>query len=149
VTQVVVTPFFAFATPLIGYAPGDYVRFSMVAPKRAPGLRRLESVVGRARNLLRLPDGTPFMPSAIRGETLAKVLDHREWQLVQTNLAEMTFNIVTPRPPTQEEVRALRAYLDAALPAHRTTIAFVEAIANPMANGKPYEPFLSLIDPPA
>jgi len=36
-----------------------------------------------------------------------------------------------------------------ALPAHRTTIALVDAIANPMANGKPYEAFLSLIDPPA
>ena len=147
-TPVVVTPLFAFATPLIRYAPGDYVRFSNAAPKRAPGLRRLETVIGRARNLLRLPDGRPFLPSAIRGDTLAKVLDHREWQLVQTSLGEMTFNIVAPRPPTAEEAQALRAYLDAALPAHRTTIAFIEAIANPMANGKPYEPFLSLIVPP-
>jgi phenylacetate-CoA ligase len=148
-TPVVVTPFFAFATPLIRYAPGDYVRFSTVTPKRAPGLRRLEAVIGRARNLLRQPDGRPFLAATIRGETLVKVLEHREWQLVQTSLSEMTFNIVTPRPPTQEEAQALRAYLDAALPAHRTTIAFVEAIANLMANGKPYEPFLSLIDPPA
>ncbi|MGA2484368.1 MAG: hypothetical protein ABSF49_00070 [Roseiarcus sp.] len=147
-TPVVVTPLFAFATPLIRYTPGDYVRFSAAAPKRAPGLRRLETVIGRARNLLRLPDGRPFLPSAIRGDTLAKVLDHREWQLVQTSLGEMTFNIVAPRPPTAEEAQALRAYLDAALPAHRTTIAFIEAIANPMANGKPYEPFLSLIVPP-
>ena len=59
---VVVTPLFAFATPLIRYAPGDYVRFSTAAPKRAPGLRRLEAVIGRARNLLRLPDGRPFFP---------------------------------------------------------------------------------------
>jgi phenylacetate-coenzyme A ligase PaaK-like adenylate-forming protein len=146
---VVVTPLFAFATPLIRYAPGDYVRFSTATPKRAPGLRRLDAVIGRARNLLRLPDGRPFVPSAIRGETLAKVLDHREWQLVQTSLAEMTFNIVVPAPPTAKETQALQAYLDAALPAHRTTIAFVEAIANPMANGKPYEPFLSLVDRPA
>jgi len=146
---VVVTPFYAFATPLIRYSPGDYVRFSTATPKRAPGLRRLESVIGRARNLLQLPDGRPFSPSAIRGETLAKVLDHREWQLVQTSLSDLTFNIVTPRPPTADQAQALRTYLDAALPAHRTTIAFVEAIANPMANGKPYEPFLSLIERPA
>ena len=106
-------------------------------------------MIGRARNLLRQPDGRPFLAATIRGETLVKVLEHREWQLVQTSLGEMTFNIVTPRPPTPEEAQALRAYLDAALPAHRTTIAFVEAIDNPMANGKPYEPYLSLIDPPA
>lgn len=145
---VVVTPLYAFATPLIRYAPGDYVRFSAATAKRAPGLRRLEAVIGRSRNLLRLPDGRPFVPSALRGETLAKVLDHREWQLVQTSLAEMTFNVVVPHPPTTVEIEALQKYLDAALPAHRTTIAFVEAIANPMANGKPYEPYLSLIDSP-
>ncbi len=148
-TPVVVTPLFAFATPLIRYAPGDYVRFSTTTPKRAPGLRRLEAVIGRARNLLRLPDGRPFMPSTIRGETLAKVLDHREWQLVQTSPSEMTFNVVTPHVPTAAEMQALRSYLDAALPAHRIAIALVETIANPMANCKPYEPFLSLIDPPA
>ena len=112
-------------------------------------MRRLEAVVGRARNLLRLPDGQPFFPTAIRGDTLAKVLDHREWQLVQTSLGEMTLNIVVPRPETPSETQALQDYLDAALPAHRTTIAFVRAIANPMANGKPYELFLSLIDAPA
>ena len=136
----------AIALPL---TPGDHVRFSTTAPKRAPGLRRLEAVIGRARNLLRLPDGQPFFPTAIRGQTLAAVLDHREWQLVQTSLSEMTLNIVVPRPPTPSETQALQDYLNAALPAHRTTIAFVQAIDNPMANGKPYEPFLSLIDRPA
>jgi len=146
--RVVVTPLYAFATPLIRYAPGDYVRFSTATAKQAPGLRRLEAVIGRSRNLLRLPDGRPFVPSMIRGETLAKVLDHREWQLVQTSLAEMTFKIVVPRPPTSAQTQALQAYLDAALPAHRTAIAFVDAIANPMANGKPYELFLSQIAPP-
>ena len=90
-TPVVVTPFYAFATPLIRYAPGDHLRFSTATPKRAPGLRRIDQVIGRTRNLLRLPDGRPFAPSAIRGDTLAKVLDHREWQLVQTSLGEMNF----------------------------------------------------------
>ncbi len=146
-TPVVVTPLYAFATPLIRYAPGDYVRFSTAAPKRALGLRCLEEVIGRTRNLLRLPDGRPFMPSKIRGHTLASVLDHREWQLVQTSLGEMTMNIVVPRPPTADQIRALGDYLKTALPLHRTSIAFVEAIANPMPSGKPYEPFVSLLDP--
>jgi phenylacetate-CoA ligase len=148
-TRVVVTPFYAFATPLIRYAPGDYVRFSTAAPKRAPGLRRLDEVVGRARGLLRLPDGRPFMAFGIHGNTLATILDHREWQFVQTSLSEMTMNIVVPRPPTAEQLQALEDYLKTVLPHHRTTIAFVEAIDNPMASGKPYEPFLSLIDPVA
>jgi phenylacetate-CoA ligase len=148
-TQVVVTPFYAFATPLIRYAPGDYTRFSTAAPKRAPGLRRLEEVIGRARNLLRLPDGRPFMAFGIHGDTLATILDHREWQLVQTSLSEMTMKMVVPRPPAAEQVQVLEDYLKIALPHHRTSIAFVEAIDNPMASGKPYEPFVSLLDPVA
>ena len=148
-TPVVVTPLYAFATPLIRYAPGDYVRFASAMPKRAPGLRRLDEVFGRTRNLLRLPDGRPFMPYALRAQTLTAILNYREWQLVQTSLSEMTFKIVAPKPPTPHEAQALQDYLTATLPAHRTTIAFVEAIDNPMANGKPYEAFLSLIDPPA
>ena len=145
----VVTPLYAYATPLIRYAPGDHLRFSAGTAKHAPGLRRLDDVVGRSRNLLRLPDGRPFVAVRLHGNTLAAVLDHREWQLVQTSLAELTFKIVTPRPPTQQERQALQAYLDDALPQHRTTMAFVDAIANPIANGKPYEQFVSLIDPPA
>jgi phenylacetate-CoA ligase len=147
-TPVVVTPLYAYATPLIRYAPGDYVRFSRGTPKRLPGLRQLDEVVGRSRNLLRLPDGRPFVAVRLHGNTLAAVLDHREWQLVQTSLGEMTFKIVTPRPPTQQEREALQVYLDDALPQHRTKIAFVDAIANPIANGKPYEQFVSLIDSP-
>jgi tRNA A37 threonylcarbamoyladenosine synthetase subunit TsaC/SUA5/YrdC len=89
------------------------------------------------------------MPYALRAQSLTAIFDYREWQLVQTSLSEMTFKIVAPTPPTERELRALRDYLAVALPAHRTTIALVDAIANPMANGKPYEAFLSLIDPPA
>jgi phenylacetate-CoA ligase len=146
-TRVVATPLYAFATPLIRYAPGDYVRFSTATAKRAPGLRRLEEVIGRERNLLRLPDGRPFMAWGVHGNILASILDHHQWQLVQTSLSEMTMRMVVSRPPTAEQIQALEDYLKGALPHHRTSIAFVEAIDNPMANGKPYEPFVSLLDP--
>jgi len=145
-TPVVVTPLFAFATPLIRYAPGDYVRFASSSAKRAPGLRRLEEVVGRQRGLLRMPDGRAFMPTGIRGETLAAIVDHREWQLVQTSLSEMTLKIVIPRGVTPQERIALEAYLREALPRHKTTTAIVDAIDNPMAGGKAFEPFLSLLE---
>jgi len=146
-TQVVVTPLYPFATPLIRYTPGDYARFSTAAAKQAPGLRRIEEVIGRARNLLRLPDGRPFYPGAIRTQSLAAALDHREWQLVQTSFEEMTLNVVAARPPTAQQMQALDDYLKTTLPHHRTTIALVAAIDNPMANGKPYEFFVSRLKP--
>ena len=49
-----------------------------------PGLRRLEEVIGRQRNLLRQPDGSLFLPSRFVVRRLQAILDYREWQLVQS-----------------------------------------------------------------
>jgi phenylacetate-CoA ligase len=43
---VIVTPFYAYAMPLIRYAIGDYVRFSARRVRDTLGLRRLDSVLG-------------------------------------------------------------------------------------------------------
>lgn len=144
-TRVVVTPLFAFGTPLIRYAPGDYVRFSNATVKNAPGLRRLEEVVGRVRNLLRQPDGSPFASTQLRTRGLEGILDHREWQLVQTSLTDITLRIVVPHPPSADQWGALEAYVKASLPNHNTKVVVVDRIENNISSGKAYEVFLSLI----
>jgi phenylacetate-CoA ligase len=145
-TRVLVTPLFAFGTPLIRYAPGDYVRFSNATVRNAPGLRRLEDVVGRERNLLRQPDGSPFASTQLRTRGLEGILDHREWQLVQTSLNDITLKIVVPRPPSLQQWEALEAYVKASLPNHNTKVVIVDKIENNMKNGKSFDVFLSLID---
>jgi phenylacetate-CoA ligase len=144
--RVVVTPFYAFGTPLIRYAPGDYVRFSNATAKEAKGLRRLEEVVGRRRNLLRRPDGAPFVPTGFRGKLLEAILDHREWQLVQTSLTDIVLRIVVPRPPSAQQWRALQEHVKNGLPNHNTSVVMVDNIENNIKTGKAYEMFLSLVD---
>jgi len=145
-TPVVVTPFYAFGTPLIRYAPGDVVRFSKTPFKRAPGLRRLDEVVGRRRNLFRQPDGRRFLPGRIVARGLSAILDYREWQLVQTSLDDIVMRMVTPRPPTAAEVARLEAYIQESLPNHRTQVEFVDSVNEALGEGKAYEMFLCLVD---
>jgi phenylacetate-CoA ligase len=144
--RIVVTPFYAFGTPLIRYAPGDYVRFSGARVKLAMGLRRLEDVIGRHRNLLRQPDGSLFLPNQLRTLGLRTILDHREWQLVQTSLTEITLRIVVPHPPSPQQWDALQEYVRDSLPNHDTSVVIVDRIENNISSGKAYEMFLSLID---
>ncbi len=144
--RVVVTPLYAYGTPLIRYAPGDYVRFSNASAKRAPGLRRLAEVIGRQRNLLRRPNGALFLPGGLNARVMTAILDYREWQLVQTSLSDMVLRIVAPNPPSAEQLRALDDLVKRVLPQHRTSVAFVDRIENNSQSGKAYEMFLSLID---
>jgi len=131
-TPVVVTPLFAFATPLIRY--GQAITCAFRTPRRNARPACVDSSSHRPRAQPAAAARRPAVHACGDSRRDAcEVLDHREWQLVQTTLGEMTLNIVVPRPATPSETQALQDYLDAALPAHRTTIAFVEAIANPMA----------------
>jgi phenylacetate-CoA ligase len=145
-TRAVVTPLYAFGTPLIRYAPGDFVRFSNASAKRAPGLRRLEEVVGRQRSLLRQPDGSLFRPSRFVARSLRSILDYREWQLVQTSLTDIVLKIVVPHPPRPQEWEALQEFVKDSLPNHKTSVAIVDRIENNISSGKAYEMFLSLIE---
>lgn len=147
--RLVVTPFYAFGTPLIRYAPGDFVRFSNARVKQAVGLRRLDDVIGRHRNLLRQPDGSLFLPNQLRTLGLRTILDHREWQLVQTSLTDITLRIVVPQPPSPQQWDALQEYVKNSLPNHNTSVVIVDRIENNISSGKAYEMFLSLIDEPA
>ncbi len=145
-TRVVVTPLYAFGTPLIRYAPGDYVRFSNANIKSAKGLRRLEDVIGRQRNLLRRPDGSLFIPRNFLARDLEAILDYREWQLVQTSLTDIMLKIVVPHPPSAQQWRALQDHVQNGLPNHNTKVVIVDSIENNMKNGKSFEVFLSLLN---
>ncbi|MDQ0469766.1 hypothetical protein [Labrys wisconsinensis] len=143
--RLVVTPFYAFGTPLVRYAPGDYVRFSNVASKNTLGLRGLDDVIGRQRNLFRRPDGSLFLPGRFVARGLQEIIACREWQLVQTSLTHVDLKIAVLRPPSRQQLDALEKYLKDCLPSHETSVIVVDAIENDMKNGKSYELFLSLV----
>ena len=148
-TRVVATPLYSFAMPLIRYAPGDYVRFAGGAGGvEAKGLRRISEVCGRQRNLLRRPDGTPFLPAYIVARRLLEILDHREWQLVQTSLTEVVMRMVVPTVPSAAQIAELKAYIGSGMRGQTVDVVFVDAIDNDFRSGKAYDMFLCTIETP-
>jgi phenylacetate-CoA ligase len=103
--RVVVTDLHNFATPLIRYDLGD------LAEADGPcacgrGLPKIRRVLGRVRNLLRLPDGRRLWPlvGAFSYRDIAPV---RQYQIVQHNLEKLTLRLAVERPLTVAEEAAL------------------------------------------
>ena len=141
--RVVLTPLYNHATPLIRYAPGDFA--SMDRASADDGLRGITRVVGRERNLFRAPDGELFYPS-VSAKLFVRILDHREWQLVQTTREDAVFKVVCPTPPTPAQLASLKATLEKLLRGLKLAVAVVSRIDGPEAPGKSTE---SIIRDPA
>ena len=137
--EVLLTPFYAYAMPLIRYAPGDYITLSSSLPRFMPALRHIEKIAGRERNLFRNPQGALFYPF-IAAKQLKDILDYREWQLEQVSRQEAVFRIVCPSPPTPEQVKRLEAELMRVLQGLSATAVQVSHI--PRTAGKAYESVL-------
>ncbi|MEX2480519.1 MAG: phenylacetate--CoA ligase family protein [Gammaproteobacteria bacterium] len=139
--RVVVTPLHNFAMPLVRYELGDYAEVG--APCACGrGLPVLNRILGRRRNMLRVPDGSLHWPSLP-----ARIWDWaspiRQFQVVQTTLTTITVRLVAERPLTQNEEDALGRRLD-----ERLGWPFTYRFEYPqtIAAGPGFEDFQCLID---
>jgi phenylacetate-CoA ligase len=99
--QVVVTPLHNFAFPLIRYAVGDHAEVG--APCRCGrGLPVIRRILGRSRNLMKLPDGTTRWPvfDIPKFRSIAPI---RQFQFVQRSLEELEIRLAVERPLTEDE----------------------------------------------
>jgi len=103
--RVVVTDLHNFATPLIRYDLGD------LAEADGPcacgrGLPKIRRILGRERNLLRLPDGQRFWPlvGAFGFRDIAPV---RQYQIIQRSLERVTLRLAVERPLSVAEEQGL------------------------------------------
>ncbi len=95
VGRVVVTPLHNFAMPLLRYEIGDYAEVGAPCPC-GRGLPVLSRILGRERNMVRLPDGTRRWPLGFNG--LLRLEKVRQFQVVQRSLDEIEVRVVTPVP---------------------------------------------------
>jgi len=101
VGRVVVTDLFNAAAPVIRYDIGDYaeVGHACTCGRHLPTLKR---VLGRERGLFQRADGSKFWPTA--GQyAAAKVVQVRQWQIIQHSLDDIEYKLVTDLPLTQEQ----------------------------------------------
>ena len=89
VGEIVVTPLYSYATPLLRYRSGDYVE---KGPRCSCGrsLPTISRILGRKEHMFHFPDGTRKLP-AVNRVRITEILGHDSWVLVQTGpaLAEL------------------------------------------------------------
>ena len=141
--EVVLTTLHNFAMPLIRYAIGDYAQ---VGPPCAcgRGLPVLQRIHGRARNLLRLPDGSRHWPSFPAQDWLA-IAPVRQFRLRQTDAACIEVDLVTARPLGAAEADRLRRMLQGRL-GHAFRIVLHPVADIPRAPGGKFEDFVCELD---
>ena len=86
VGELVVTPLYNYATPLIRYRSGDFVEKGPACPcgRSLPTIAR---VVGRREHMFSFPDGRRSLPNIDRVR-ISEILGHELWMFVQTGPTE-------------------------------------------------------------
>jgi phenylacetate-CoA ligase len=140
VGRVVVSTLLNFAAPLLRYEIGDMAEVGSSCPC-GRGLPVLKRILGRVRNMLRLPNGDRIWPvfNLFEAET---AIPFYQIQVVQKTLDDLEVHLVAKGKPTAEDEQKFAASLTAAL-RHPFCIRmrYVDSIAR-SAGGK-YEDFLS------
>jgi len=103
--RVVVTSLHNFAMPLLRYELGDYATVGGPC-SCGRGLPTIERILGRTRNMLRLPGGRAAFPGFPLGP-LSRTPAIRELKMIQHSLADIELHLVLERPLTGDEEATL------------------------------------------
>ena len=112
--RVVVTDMHNYATPLIRYDTGDWaVRGGKCSCGR--GLKTLERVMGRTRNLILRADGRRYWPMVGMYNFDELSFEIRRYQVIQLDRKTIEYKLVTDEPLTAEQEAEMKALGNKAL----------------------------------
>lgn len=141
--RAVVTTLQNFAMPLIRYEIGDYAVAGAPCPC-GRGLPVLERILGRKRNMLRLPDGRRYYPS-FPADDWAGIAPIRQLQVAQRTLDDIELRLVAERPLTApEEARLAAAFQRSLAHPFRIAVAYRDQIGR--SGNYKFEDFISELD---
>jgi phenylacetate-CoA ligase len=140
--RVVVTDLRNYAFPLIRYDIGDYAMWGE-ACACGRGLPVLSRIHGRARGMLRLPDGSQRWPN-FGFRQIAGVVSLRQFQLVQHGLEQLELKVVAERPMRLDQEKQVKQILREYL-RHNFEIQISYHPEIPRAATGKYEDFVSLL----
>jgi phenylacetate-CoA ligase len=143
VGKVVVSTLHNFAMPLIRYDIGDFAEVGQCDCGR--GLPALRRILGRKRNLLRMPDGTHRWPVFVSLDGDDELPPFFQFQVVQKSIEQLEINVVRPMEVTDEETALVRRHFQRVL-GHpfQVQVNRVSEIAR-SPSGK-FEDFISLVE---
>lgn len=113
--EMIFTPFYNYAMPLIRYVTGDFAVAETEPPADKRTLRRLKSIAGRERNVFVLPSGRRWWPT-YQNKVLCNFLDYRQIQFAQTARDRIEIRYVSDLAEPIHDRDALMDYLRSATP---------------------------------
>jgi phenylacetate-CoA ligase len=127
--EIIVTPIYNFAMPLIRYATGDLAEMPTGMPVLdgrcvcGRGLPLIKRVLGRRNNLLQFANKIPQCPD-LDSEILLNLLDAQEWQLAQVGPLEAELRFVAKEKNAKADIAGTERYMHNVIPSN-VSIRFV------------------------
>lgn len=140
--MIVITTLHNFAMPLLRYALGDYAVVG-AACSCGRGLKVLNKIAGRVRNMVTLPSGRRHFPS-FPAETWMQIAPIKQLQLIQKSHEHIEARLVTNRALRQSETDAFIAVLQERLK-YPFNISFSYPGKIERSKGGKFEDFISEI----
>ncbi len=144
--KVVITDLHNHATPVVRYALGDFAEAGGPCPC-GRGLPTVRQIVGRSRNLIRMPDGNRVWPSlgGFGPQGYLHVVPIRRYQYIQTDPERLELRLVTERPLTADEERLIveRTQVSLGHPFRIEIVYFDEQL--PLPPSQKFEDFVCLV----
>ncbi len=142
VGRLVVSSLHNFAMPLIRYEIGDLAEVGEPCAC-GRGLPVLKRIIGRVRNLVRLPTGERRLPIVgYRG--FRDIAPVRQYQFIQRTLEQIEVRLAVERPLTGDEEARLRVHIQQSLD-YPFLIAFVYMPTIPRTKAGKFEEFMCAI----
>lgn len=142
--RVVVTDMANFATAMLRYEIRDYAEVGEPCGCKR-GLPVLRRIVGRERNLMRLPDGRKFWPQfGMRDPEATRLV--KQYQFIQASLGRLEMKVVADHPLTEDERNWITALVRQKIN-HPFDVA-IEQVEGPLPkgpNGK-FQEFICMVD---
>jgi phenylacetate-CoA ligase len=137
--RVVITDLHNFATPLIRYEVGDFAEVGGPCPS-GRGLPVLTRIMGRSRNMVRLPSGDRMWP-VLTEKLFVDIAPVRQFQLIQRSPEEIDVRLAVTESLSREQKDRLGNALREDM-GYPFRFAFTEVAEIPRAPNGKYEDFL-------
>ena len=142
--RVVATSLHNLAMPLVRYELNDYAEAGGPCPC-GRGLPTVARILGRSRNMLRLPGGAERWP-LVGFDRYREIAPIRQYQLIQRSLEEIEARFVADRPLSRaEEERLARVIMTSLGHPFRVSFAYSEGEI-PRGPGGKFEEFVSEVE---
>lgn len=112
--ELVVTPFYNYAMPLIRYKNGDLLDRSSEPCPCGKTLPRIERILGRSRNMLTFRDGSRIWPNILRSE-YERYVSVKQFQMIQHTHTRLEMRYVAEDPSRPVDVAGLTLMIQKAL----------------------------------